>query len=117
MDHILVSKILISLAGLLKKANRLDEAEPFFRRALEINQEALGVDHPDTLKILYKLAQVLFIQDKLDDAKQAYTRLVGVLRTLEDGDALKIADAFTSFQSFIFSLKRSTRLKNVAGRF
>ena len=37
-----------NLAWLLKEMNRLTEAEPLMRRALEILEKSLGVDHPNT---------------------------------------------------------------------
>ena len=33
---------------LLQDTNRLEEAEPMMRRALEIYEKSLGPDHPDT---------------------------------------------------------------------
>lgn len=38
-----------NLAGLLRATNRLDEAEPLFRRALAIMEASLGPDHPNTV--------------------------------------------------------------------
>mgnify|MGYP003834328099 CR=1 FL=1 len=32
------------------------KAEPLYQRALQINEQALGPDHPDTLVPLYELA-------------------------------------------------------------
>jgi len=38
-----------NLGGLLLDTNRLTEAEPLVRRALEIFQVSLGPDHPNTV--------------------------------------------------------------------
>lgn len=38
------------------------EAEPLFRRALEISEVALGQDHPDVAKYLNSLAKLLRFQ-------------------------------------------------------
>ena len=46
-DHPKVATALNNLAVLLRATNRLDEAEPLFRRALAIDERAYGPDHPE----------------------------------------------------------------------
>ena len=45
-----------NLAGLLYDTNRLEEAEPLFRRALAIWEKSLGPDHPYTMSVRESLA-------------------------------------------------------------
>merc|ERR1712048_410911 len=52
----------------------LDEAESLFRRALVIDEQTFGRDHPHVIMDLTNLAGVLYKNDKLDDAKEAYER-------------------------------------------
>ncbi len=48
-----------NLALLLQETNRLQEAEPLMRRALEIDEHAYGPDHPDVAIDLNNLASLL----------------------------------------------------------
>ena len=45
-----------NLALLLQDTNRLGEAEPLMRRALAIDEESLGPDHPNTATVRKNLA-------------------------------------------------------------
>ena len=47
-EHPKVAIRLNNLATLLLDTNRLTEAEPLMRRALEIFRQSLGEDHPST---------------------------------------------------------------------
>jgi hypothetical protein len=42
-----VAANLNNLAHLLQATNRLSEAEPLYRRAVAINEQSLGPDHPN----------------------------------------------------------------------
>jgi hypothetical protein len=62
-DHPSVATNLNNLAGLLKDQGKYAEAEPLFRRALEIYETQLGENHPST-----KIVRNNF-QDLLSDVK------------------------------------------------
>ncbi|MDA1252686.1 MAG: tetratricopeptide repeat protein, partial [Planctomycetota bacterium] len=47
-EHPEVATALNNLAQLLQATNRLSEAEPLMRRAVEILRSSLGDDHPST---------------------------------------------------------------------
>ena len=49
----------MNLAGLLKSANRLAEALPYFNKALDIRERAYGPDHPDVSAAQISLAELL----------------------------------------------------------
>ena len=52
-----------NLASLLKKQNKLDEAESLFRRALEGLEETLGPNHHDILNTKGNLGHCLMLQN------------------------------------------------------
>lgn len=47
------------LADLLQKTDRREEAEPLFRRALEIDEKSFGPEHPDVAEDLRDLGVIL----------------------------------------------------------
>ncbi len=57
------------LGTLLKAQGKLAEAEPFYRRTLEAQQQTLGADHAGTLTAVSNLTIVLKGQGKLADAE------------------------------------------------
>ena len=69
----MIPVILNNLAGLLKAEGKYAEAEPLYRRALGIDEKALGSEHPYTALDLSNLALLL-------DAKGDYAGAVPLLR-------------------------------------
>ena len=49
-----------TLASELQEQGKYDEAEPYFRQALEVTRETLGNGHPDTIDSINHLAGLLF---------------------------------------------------------
>jgi tetratricopeptide (TPR) repeat protein len=60
-EHVAYATAISWLAGLLKEANRLGEAEPLMRRALAINEKSFGYNHPNVAVCLNNLAGLLYI--------------------------------------------------------
>ena len=65
----LVARASNDLAQLLQRTNRLREAEPLMRRALEIDQIALGRQHPNVAIRLQNLAGLLYATGRLAEAE------------------------------------------------
>jgi len=63
------STALNNLAQLLQKTNRLQEAEPLMRRALQIHQAAFGEKDPTIALLLSNLAQLLQEANRLQEAE------------------------------------------------
>jgi tetratricopeptide (TPR) repeat protein len=53
-------------------------AEPLLRRALAINEKALGPDHPDTVGSLNSLAVVLELKGDYAGAEPLYRRALAI---------------------------------------
>ena len=54
----------------LRAQGKYAEAEPLLRRALEIDEAALGPDHPDVAQVAENLAEVLRHLGREDEARQ-----------------------------------------------
>jgi tetratricopeptide (TPR) repeat protein len=62
----------------LKATDRLGEAEPFYRRALAIDEQRLGPNHPRVASHLNNLAQLLQAINRPDEAKVLYQRALAI---------------------------------------
>ncbi len=67
-----------NLAGLLRATNRLAEAEPMYRRALAIDENSYGSDHPDVARDLNNLAGLLRATNRLAEAEPMYRRALAI---------------------------------------
>jgi len=65
-------------ATILWKMGRYDEAEPLFRRALAIDEKALGPNHPNVAIRLNNLANLLADQGNYRDAEPLYRRALAI---------------------------------------
>jgi hypothetical protein len=68
-DHPRVAGGYNNLAKLLRNQRKYDQAEPLYRRAIEINQTVLGNDHPHLATSYNNLALLLKHQGKYDGAQ------------------------------------------------
>ncbi|KAJ8598953.1 hypothetical protein CTAYLR_009932 [Chrysophaeum taylorii] len=58
--------------------DKLEEAEPLFRRAIEIGKVARGENHPDLATWLNNLAVLLHKQGKLEEAEPLFRRAIEI---------------------------------------
>ena len=70
-----------NLAELLRETNRHAEAEPIYRRALEIWEKSLGADHPDVAQSLNNLALLLQATNRLPEAEPLIRRALKIDET------------------------------------
>lgn len=70
----LLSWALNEHAQLLKATNRLSEAEPLMRRALELDEKRLGPDHPNVSILLGNLAVLLLDTNRSAEAEPLMRR-------------------------------------------
>ena len=67
-----------NLAQLLQATNRLAEAEPLMRRALAIDEQSFGPDHPNVASGLNNLAQLLQATNRLAEAEPLMRRALAI---------------------------------------
>ena len=63
---------------MLQATNRLAEAEPLYRRALEIDERSYGPDHPNVAIRLNNLAQLLQATNRLAEAEPLMRRALEI---------------------------------------
>ena len=66
------------LAGLLQATNRLAEAEPLMRRALEFDEASLGPTHPNVAIDINNLARLLHDTNRLAEAEPLMRRALAI---------------------------------------
>ena len=67
-----------NLAQLLQATNRLAEAEPLMRRALAIDEQSYGKEHPNVAIDLNNLAQLLQATNRLAEAEPLMRRALAI---------------------------------------
>jgi tetratricopeptide (TPR) repeat protein len=72
------ARLMSHLSLLLKTKALYDEAEPLVRRALEIDQQAFGENHPKVAIRLNNLAQLLQDTDRLAEAEPLMRRVLQI---------------------------------------
>jgi tetratricopeptide (TPR) repeat protein len=77
-DTDLQSWALNELAKLLYATGRLAEAEPLMRRALAIDEQSYGAEHPEVATDLSNLAQVLHATNRLAEAEPMMRRALAI---------------------------------------
>jgi tetratricopeptide (TPR) repeat protein len=70
--------LLHQVGSYLAARGRYMEAETFLQRALEINEQQLGVDHPDTTACVNNLASLYVNQGKYTKAETLYQRALAI---------------------------------------
>ena len=74
----LVARASNELAQLLQRTNRLGEAEPLMRRALEIDVATLGEQHPTVTICLNNLAMLLQDTNRIEEAEPLMRRALEI---------------------------------------
>ena len=72
------------------------EAEPLFRRALEIRKAQLGTDHPDVAESLNDMAELLRAQGKYPDAEPLFRRALEIHETQLGTDHPSVATSLNN---------------------
>ena len=63
---------------MLQDTNRRSEAEPLLRRALAIDEQSFGPDHPNVARDLNNLAQLLKATNRLSEAEPLMRRALAI---------------------------------------
>ena len=67
------------------------EIEPLYKRALKINEEALGEDHPDVAISLNNLAELYYNQGRYKEAEPLYRHALKILKQTLGPDHPEVA--------------------------
>jgi tetratricopeptide (TPR) repeat protein len=92
---------------LLQATNRLAEAEPLMRRALAINENSFGVDHPNVATALNNLAQLLQATNRLAEAEPLMRRALAIRERSLVPDHPDIANSLTALAALLETTERS----------
>lgn len=92
-DH--SSQYLICLAGLYRYTGRRSRAEAVLRKALDAAQSSHIFPDPEVAVVLKNLAQVLFEENRLDEAEKYVLRALGICDTRSGQQTRVFADILT----------------------
>jgi tetratricopeptide (TPR) repeat protein len=67
-----------NLAELYRSQGKYEEAEPLYKRVIEIDKKTLGKDHPDVATTLNNLALLYDSQGKYEEAEHLYKRVIEI---------------------------------------
>ena len=79
-DPELQAQMMEVMGNVYKSLGLYSKSESLLRRAIAIRRQALGVDHPDTLKSMYDLADVLMEASKYSEAEKLARETMDVRR-------------------------------------
>ena len=96
-DNIARYKLQNALAGLLKNQGDLKQAEAIYEKTLaeRTSDPNLGPKHPDTLISMEKLAVLLRVKEKYEDAEKVFASCLSIRREQQAANGSKDADCFT----------------------
>ena len=90
-------------ATILQKMGQYADAEPLFRRALAIDEKALGKDHPDVASSLNNLALLLYSQGKYGEAEPLYRRALAIREKALGPDHPDVAKSLNNLAALLDS--------------
>jgi CHAT domain-containing protein len=73
-----VATLCNNLAAVYRLQGRFSEAEPLYRRGLEIREKVLTTDHPDVAVSLNNLAELYAMQGRYDEAEPLHERSLAI---------------------------------------
>jgi tetratricopeptide (TPR) repeat protein len=95
------------LATLLQDTNRLAEAEPLMRRALAIDEQSHGPDHPNVARDLNNLAQLLKDTNRLAEAEPLMRRALVICARSLVAEHPNTRTALGNYQALLRAMGRS----------
>ncbi|MEO0817427.1 MAG: tetratricopeptide repeat protein [Pseudomonadota bacterium] len=98
---------LLNESALLRKTRaQYAEAEPFYCRALEIDEAYYGPNHPTMATRLNNLAQLLQATNRLGDAEPLMARVVDISEKAYDGNHPQVAIALNNLAQLLHDTNR-----------
>lgn len=107
-SHPGVANSLNNLADVHAIQGRCAQAEPLYRQALTILEEAFGPEHPAVANILRNLADLYFLQQRYAEADSLYRRSIALKEKSLGPTHPDLADALTSYAILLQKTKRKS---------
>ena len=98
--------VLNNLALLLKATNRREEAEPFLRQALAIDEKIFGAEHPEVAANLSNLAQLLRAMNRLAEAEDLIKKALAIDEKHYGAEHPKVASRLSNLASLFKATNR-----------
>ncbi len=95
---------------------RFAEAEPLFKRALAIREEALGPEHPAVAINLNNLALLYWSQGKYAEAEPLYKRSLAILEKALGPEHLQVAWGLENYAALLRKTGRGTEATEMEAR-
>ena len=115
-DQELLSEALNNLATLLQATNRLSEAELLYRRALAINEQSYGPDHPTVATDLNNLAELLRATNRHSEAEPLYRRALAINEQSYGPDHPSVATTLNNLALLLYSTNRLSEAEPLSRR-
>jgi len=96
-----LSYVLDRIASFFKDSGYYPPAEPLYRRALEISEKVLGVDHPSTATSLNNLALLLNDKGDYEGAEPLYRRALEISEKVEGADHPSTATSLNNLAALL----------------
>ncbi len=100
----------------LLEAGRYAEAEPLYKRALDIREKALGKDHPSTATSLNNLAALYKAQGKYAEAEPLYKRALDITEKALGKDHPTVATILENYAVLLRKMSREDEANELAAR-
>jgi tetratricopeptide (TPR) repeat protein len=109
--------IILNWLGLsLHDAGQYAEAEPLYKRALEIREKALGKDHPLTATNLNNLAGLYDSQGKYAEAEPLYKRALTIFEAALGPEQPNVAIVLDNYAVLLRKMKREEEAAKLEAR-
>ena len=95
------------LAQLLQRTNRIEEAEPLRRRALEIAETAFGEQHPNVATSLNNLATLLHSTNRNEEAEPLMRRALEIAETTFGKQHPDVATCLNNLATLLHTTNRN----------
>lgn len=103
-ESLVFASLAYKAAQYLRERCRFEEAEPLYRQALQIQERALGPDHPEVARTLNYLAVLFWCQGKYTEVETLYRRTLQIRERAPDSDHLEVARTLNNLALLFWSL-------------